>query len=80
MKTSWFTSGQQHSHRLDSVTLDRDTIVRITDEDPRAKMFELFGDKWSMEYSYCPTMEFFPGGCYDINQRKFVDPRSAVEA
>lgn len=50
MTTNYFTLGQGHTHSFGGHTLDKDTIIKITDEDPRAKMFELFGDKWAMQY------------------------------
>ena len=66
MKTSYFTFGQAHSHVANGRTLDRNTVVKITAEDPRARMFELFGAKWSMEYDAPPDMRLFPGGIVEL--------------
>lgn len=41
-KTSYFTLGQRHLHRYNGQILDKDCVIKITDEDPREKMFELF--------------------------------------
>lgn len=66
MKTSYFTFGQCHTHRINNQTLDCDTVVKITAEEPRDKMFELFGPKWSMEYDTEPNMKFFPKGIIEL--------------
>jgi len=66
MKRYYFTFGQNHLHRVRGVTLDCDSVVEITAPDTdaaRAVMFELFGNKWSMQYdddTYNP--EYFPRG------------------
>ena len=65
MKTSWFTFGQCHSHRCGNITLDKDIVIKITSEDPRATMVSLFGDKWCFEYSREPDMKYFPRGIYE---------------
>lgn len=66
MKTSYFTFGQSHAHVFNGQTLDRNTVVKITAEEPRAKMFELFGNKWSMEYDEPPDPDLFPGGIVEV--------------
>lgn len=68
MTTSYFTLGQNHTHRINGHTLDKDCVIKITDENPREKMFELFGSKWSFEYSSIPTMDYFPRGVYNVNE------------
>lgn len=72
MKTSYFSFGQAHVHKINGIVFDKDIIVKITDEAPRKRMIELFGLKWSMEYHGKPTMEFFPRGIYDLNTREMV--------
>lgn len=66
MKTSYFTFGQGHIHTYNEEILDKDIVVKITAEDPRSRMFELFGNKWSMQYDEIPNMKFFPRGIYEI--------------
>lgn len=51
MKTSLFSFGQSHAHSVGGVTFDKDCLVEITAEDPRAVMMETFGPKWAMEYT-----------------------------
>ena len=62
MKTSWFSFGQNHTHRINGRTLDCDHILEITAEDPRAEIVRLCGQTWSMEYDKIPDMKWFPGG------------------
>jgi uncharacterized protein YegJ (DUF2314 family) len=50
MTTSYFTFGQDHAHRVGDFTYDKDVIVKVTANDPRAVMFATFGRKWSMQY------------------------------
>jgi hypothetical protein len=59
MKTSWFTFGQAHAHSVNGRTFDKDTVVKITADNPRKVMAEFFGEKWSMEYDECPDMSYF---------------------
>lgn len=59
MKTAYFTFGQTHVHSVNGKTFDKDTVVKITAEDPRKVMFETFGAKWGMEYDQCPDVRFF---------------------
>lgn len=72
MTTSYFTFGQKHTHSYNGVTLDRNIVIKITADNPRDKMFELFGDKWCFEYDKEPNMEYFPKGIFDININKFI--------
>ena len=51
MKTTCFSFGQSHVHRVNGVTFDADCLVEITAKDPRQVMFDTFGDKWAMEYT-----------------------------
>jgi hypothetical protein len=59
MKTSWFTFGQSHAHSVNGRTFDKDTVVKITADDPRKVMFEHFGNKWGHEYDREPDMTLF---------------------
>lgn len=59
MRTSYFTFGQTHTHSVNGRTFDKDTVVKITNEDPRAIMWEFFGNKWAMEYDEPPDMGLF---------------------
>lgn len=50
----YFTFGQDHTHRLNNVTLDCDSVITITAPDQgsaRGRAFELFGRKWSFCYA-----------------------------
>lgn len=70
-KTSYFTLGQRHLHRYNGQILDKDCVIKITDEDPREKMFELFGKEFSFEYEEKPDMKFFPKGVYNLTENKW---------
>lgn len=59
MKTLWFTFGQTHVHSSCGRTFDKDTVVKITSDDPRTRMVELFGVKWGMQYNEKPDMKYF---------------------
>lgn len=66
MHTMWFTFGQTHTHSVNGITFDKDCVVKITAEDPRKRMFSLFGNKWSMEYSNEPDMSYYPRGVFEL--------------
>ncbi len=78
MSKFYYSFGQSHAHRVDGVTLDKDSIVEIIvpDDDDRgmelarAKMFDTFGQKWSMQYAEGKIdMSYFPRGVvlsYDL--------------
>jgi len=66
MKTSFFTFGQDHVHRVNGFTFDCDVVVKITAEDPRQVMFDTFGPAWSMQYDTCPGLDHFPRGVKDL--------------
>lgn len=59
LKTSYFTFGQVHVHSVNGRTFDKDTVVKITAEDPRQVMFDTFGNKWGFEYDQPPDMRLF---------------------
>jgi hypothetical protein len=54
MKTSCFSFGYDHVHRIDGRTYDADTVVRISAPDPRGVMLEKFGKEWCFEYDHVP--------------------------
>ena len=66
-KTAWFTFGQQHVHRINGFTYDANVVVKITAPDPRARMIELFGAKWSMQYDSeeAVDLSYYPRGVKD---------------
>ena len=65
--------GQEHAHRVNGHTFDKDSIARINCEsykDGREKAFEFFGDKFAFDYSYEEiekNLHFFPRGILDAN-------------
>lgn len=71
MKTRYFTLGQHHTHSFNGHTLDKNSVIKITDEYPRGKMFEWFGDKWSFEYEAAPDMKYFPRGIYNATENRW---------
>lgn len=75
MKTSYFTFGQSHVHRFNETILNKDCIVRITDRNPRKKMFDLFGDKFSFEYNIENLdVTYFPRRIFPISQDNLILP------
>lgn len=54
MRTSYFTFGFDHVHRIDGRTYDADTVVRISAPDPRTVMLAKFGREWCGEYDDVP--------------------------
>ena len=74
MKTSYFTFGQDHAHRIPNITLDKDIVIKITDDNPRKVMFDYFGAKWSQEYDNVESihMEYYSRGIYDLKKKEFV--------
>ena len=71
MKTSYFTLGHSHVHKHNGQILDKDSVIKITDENPRKVMFELFDRKWAFEYNECPEMEYVPCGIYNLTENKW---------
>ena len=54
MFQTFVTFGQSHIHRVADKIFDKDCIAVVAHqnkEDGRAKVFELFGDKFCFEYS-----------------------------
>ena len=66
-KTRYFTLGQDHAHRVNNVTLDKNIVVKITSEDPRSRMVELCKTKWAFEYNEKPNMSYYPRGIVDLS-------------
>jgi hypothetical protein len=62
--TKWYTFGYGQAHHVGGVTFDPDIVVEITAPDPRVRMIELFGLRWSMEYDSLEAvdMRFYPRG------------------
>lgn len=81
MKTSYFTLGSNHQHTVTDGDTERrltnSVVIKITAEDPRARIFELFGPKWSMEYNEPPEMEYYSAGIYELGDHVTVDTRAA---
>jgi len=65
MSKFYFTFGQAHEHSYGGRIFDKDCVVEIEakeSSEAREKMFEIFKDKWSLEYEKLPDMSFFPRG------------------
>lgn len=67
MKTNYFTFGQSHIHRVNSITWDCDCVCKITAEDPRQVMFDTFGAKWCMQHDKEPDMGYYPRGVIELH-------------
>jgi len=69
MDTHYFTFGYGHTHPETHEDM-RDYWIEIIADSPekaRAKMFELFGNKWGFHYTERKFMKLytsFPKGCY----------------
>ena len=66
MNKYYFTFGQIHSHVINGVTLDKDSVLLINAETEGAAR-EFFinttnSTKWAFTYSEVPEMEYFPRG------------------
>lgn len=75
MKTRYFTLGQVHVHSINGHTLDKNCIVKITAENPRKIMMEIFGYRWGFEYTEEEISKFlnlFPKGVYDLINNKWI--------
>jgi len=73
MSKFYYSFGQGHTHRVRGVTLDCDSIVAIIapcEAEARAKMFDVFGMKWSLQYTdETLDLSYFPRGvvlCFDL--------------
>ncbi len=73
MKT-FITFGQIHVHSINGKTIDKDCVAVINhtkDEDGRAIAFELFGNKYSMEYpekywKESDMLHYYPRGYVEV--------------
>lgn len=74
MITRYFTFGQTHTHSINGHTMDKDCIVKITSENPRAIMVEYFKDKWAFEYTDITEndLKYFSRGIYDLTNNKWI--------
>lgn len=69
LKTRYFTFGFQHVHEYEDEIFDRNTVVKITSQDPRQTMVSIFGTQWSFEHREKDLdMKFFPGGIIEIDE------------
>ncbi len=66
MTTCYFTFGFDHTHLINGVLYDQDCVLKVTAEDPRARMVEVFGAKWAFEYPEPPNMDHFPRGILEL--------------
>lgn len=67
MKKFYFTFGQVHTHRVNNITWDRDSICEIeADDEGKAReiMVAHFGQKWAFCYPdiNAVIIEYFPRG------------------
>ena len=69
MKNHYVTFGQDHAHRVNGKTLDRDTVAVFAAETAQAgrnRAFELFGGKFCFEYHgeewNESSLKYFPKG------------------
>lgn len=67
MRTCFYTFGQGHSHALGDKFFDKDSVLKITAEDPRSVMISLFKLKWCGEYPEDdpPTWRLYHRGVYE---------------
>lgn len=68
---TFVTFGQCHAHAINGKTFDKDCIA-VVDGD-RAKVFEIFGDKFCFEYS---AEEWFGKG---MDDKMHYFPRGYIE-
>lgn len=73
MEKFYLTFGQSHFHEVDGKVFDKDCVAIITAEDysaARAKVHELFGEKWCFLYKGTPTAidlkRYFPRGEFEV--------------
>lgn len=74
MAKHYVTLGQQHTHRINNITLDCDSVVCYEAENAqegRKRAFELFGDKFFTDYHDTQfdkkDLEYFPRGIINID-------------
>lgn len=71
MKTHYFSFCQMHVYRIGEHLLDKDCLVMITAENPRAEMEKNFGLAWGFQYEEKPDMQHFPRGIYNLTENKW---------
>lgn len=71
---TYVTFGQEHAHRVNGSTFDKDSVAVINCDSPehgRALAFELFGAKFCFEYHEDQfdhsNMVYFPRGLIEAN-------------
>ena len=65
MNKYYISFGQIHTHVLDGVQIDKDSLVCIQAENEgvaREKAFKLFGPNWFTSYSNLSVLQYFPRG------------------
>jgi len=74
MHKTYVTFGQDHTHRVNNETIDKDCVAVIKSEGPyegREIAFELFGPKFCFEYPERywkeDRMKYFPRGYIKVN-------------
>ena len=67
----YITFGQNHVHRVNGITLDKDSIAVIdasTHNDGRDIAFDLFGQKFATSYENVDDiLQYFPRGLIELN-------------
>jgi len=62
-------------YRINGNVLGHTCIVKITDTDPRKKMFDLFGSQWCFEYDSLDDILYlssaYPSGIFNVNENCF---------
>jgi len=62
----YITFGQDHVHRINGTTIDRDCVAKV---ESRKRAFELFGQKFCWEYNQekiDEILNWFPRGIIDL--------------
>jgi len=65
---TYVTFGQIHTHRINGVTLDCDTVAKVND---REHAFILFGDQFFTNYTeeqITKDMHYYPKGVVDLTK------------
>ena len=73
MKKYYFTFGQNHTHRVNGIAWDCDSVCCIEAEDSkqaRQKMFDNFGLVWAFQYDDIEKVkiEYFPRGIINLER------------
>ena len=77
MKTEYFTFGTGQVHSIAGKTFDKDTIIKITAENPRQKMFDYFGADWAFNYDSYESLDvrkyWSKYEIYDLNKKEVIE-------